>query len=310
MTKELQSLDFLECTKCHADSPLEVHSTPDQRSLKCRTCGAEFPMVANVVRMISKERDADTLKKFEHQWKVWGGDAVVFGDSAKGHEERFFKACPDPKFSRAWFNQKKVLDAGCGHGLVVEAFDNLGADAVGLDFGDGIFRAAKRLEHKNNLFVQGDILDIPFREASFDFVHCCGVIHHTRDPRLALKKLASVVKPGGGLYIWVYPVKGWLWETTMATARAFTTRMPPALLSALSYLLVPLLYVVPAFSKTSPRKNSLRQCAQVIYDWLSPKYQSHHTFNEIKRWFEEEGFDSVAESDEYPLSVYGIKKQQ
>src|SRR5262245_18394552 len=266
---------LLRCTQCSSEAPLTAKENPAR--LVCTACHQEFPVSNNVALMIRKERDEDTLKKFEHQWKVWGGDPVVFGEPTEGHERRFLLACPHPAFPRAWFRGKRVLEAACGHGLMAEVFTKLNADTVAMDLRDCVMRAARRLVGTNAVLVQGDILDIPLQKNKFDFVHCCGVIHHTRDPRLAFKKLASVTKEGGGVYLWLYPKKGIIWEVTMAAARAITTRLPPALLSKLAFLMVPLLYVVPAFSGTSPRKNSWRQCAQVIYDWLSPKYQSHHT---------------------------------
>jgi ubiquinone/menaquinone biosynthesis C-methylase UbiE len=179
---------------------------------------------------------------------------------------------------------------------------------VGLELGAGVFRAAKRLQDRNVLLVQGDILDIPFQPESFDYVYCNGVIHHTRDVRGAFAKLAAIVKKGGGLDIWLYPKKSWLWENGMGFARAITTRLPPVVLKPLCYLAYPLLYFVPAWSGTSPKTHTVRQCAQVIYDWLSPKYQSHHTFEEVKQWYEQEGFERIGENTQIPLSVYGMKR--
>ncbi len=301
-------LDFIKCTQCHSKRPLSSHQQGGNSSLQCPDCGSVFPKIDNVVGMISKERDKDTLKKFEHQWAVWGGDKVIFGKTSEEYEDRYLKEFANPIIKKGWFAGKRTLDAGCGHGMMVEVFNRLGAASVGLELGDGVFRAARRLEGKDILLVQGDILDIPFQENSFDYVYSNGVIHHTRDTRLAFKKLASIVKPGGGLDIWLYPKKGILWETTMYTGRLLTTRIPPALLSKLVYLLIPLLYVVPTWSRTSPRTHTLKQCAQVIYDWLSPKYQTHHTFDEVKKWYEEEGFEGIGEVKTTPLSMFGTKK--
>jgi ubiquinone/menaquinone biosynthesis C-methylase UbiE len=258
--------------------------------------------------MVTKNRDEDTLKKFEYQWKIWGGDPVLFGKTTEDYENKFLEAYKNPRLDKSWFKDKKCLDAGCGHGIMVEVFDRLGGKSAGLELGDGVYKASHRLKDKKVILVQGDILDIPFKKESFDYVYCNGVIHHTRNVRLAFTKLASIVKKGGGLDIWVYPKKGWLWEYTMALARFFTTRLPPFLLRPLCYLGVPLLYVVPAWSGTTPKRHTIRQCAQVIYDWLSPKYQTHHTFDEIKKWYEEEGFTDIGENKAIPLSVYGIKK--
>jgi hypothetical protein len=68
----------------------------------------------------------------------------------------------------------------------------------------------------------------------------------------------------------------------------------------LTYLAVPLLYVAPTYSNTSPRTHSWKHCAQVIYDWYSPKYQSHHTNEEVIAWMKD--FGCVATSVQ-PLTV-------
>lgn len=308
MLKTDIKLDFLKCTQCGNQGSLGPTGQNGQSALTCPNCRSIFKSEKGVVRMVAETEDQDTLKKFEHQWHVWGSDTVIFGKTSEEYENRYFHEFANPNLKKDWFRGKRVLDAGCGHGIMVEVFHRLGAISVGLELGNGVFNAAQRLKGKNVVLVQGDILDLPFGEKTFDYVYSNGVIHHTRDTRLAFQKLASLVKPGGGLDIWLYPKKGLLWEWTMTFGRFFTTRTPPALLSRLVYLLVPLLYVVPTWSRTSPRTHTYKQCAQVIYDWLSPKYQSHHTFEEVKKWYEEEGFENIGENKITPVTVFGIKK--
>jgi SAM-dependent methyltransferase len=300
-----QSADaLLACPACRADAPLR--SSGD--ALTCPACGTTLPVRAGVVVAAPDGGDRDTKAKFEHQWAVWGADDVIFGKSTEQYEERYFAEFAGPALTREWFAGKTVLDAGCGHGIMVEVFRRLGAQSVGLELGDGVVQAARRLQGTDARLVQGDILAAPFRDAAFDYVYSNGVIHHTRDPRRAFAELARIVKPGGHLDLWLYPRRGRLWETIMPAARAVTVRLPPAVLSRLVYLLVPLLYVVPTWSRTSPRTHTWRQCAQVIYDWLSPRYQSHHDFDEVRRWYEEEGFVDVGQRSTTPLTTYGTKR--
>lgn len=295
---------LLACPACRVDAPLE----PSGDALACPACGTRLPVRGNVVLATPAAPDADTKAKFEHQWEVWGADDVIFGKTTEQYQERYFAEFADPALTPAWFPGKAVLDAGCGHGIMVEVFRRLGAHAVGLELGDGVHQAARRLDGTDARLVQGDILDAPFRDGAFDYVYSNGVIHHTRDPRRAFAELARLVKPGGRLDLWLYPRRGGLWETVMPAARAVTTRLPPAVLSRLVYLLVPLLYVVPTWSRTSPRTHTWRQCAQVIYDWLSPRYQSHHDFDEVRRWYEEEGFVDVGQRTTTPLTTHGTKR--
>ncbi|HEY8613446.1 MAG TPA: class I SAM-dependent methyltransferase [Roseomonas sp.] len=59
----------------------------------------------------------------------------------------------------------------------------------------------------NLRFVEGSILDLPDL-GSFDYVDCCGVLHHLPDPAAGLRNLAGVVAPGGGMGIMVYAPHG------------------------------------------------------------------------------------------------------
>lgn len=65
-------------------------------------------------------------------------------------------------------------------------------------------------------FVVGDIMDLQagvgIAEKGFDLVVCCGVLHHLHHPELGLKRLASVLIPGGVLQLATYSrlsVDGW-----------------------------------------------------------------------------------------------------
>ena len=46
-------------------------------------------------------------------------------------------------------------------------------------------------------------------------------------------------------------------------------------------------------SPSSHHDWTLRVCDN--FDWYAPRYQSHHTLDELKTWFVEEGFDNLAE---------------
>ncbi|WP_426954962.1 class I SAM-dependent methyltransferase [Muricoccus radiodurans] len=69
-------------------------------------------------------------------------------------------------------------------------------------------RAAAR--HLTNLrFVEGSILDLPDPALGrFDYIDCCGVLHHLPDPAAGLKGLAASLEPGGGMGIMVYAPHG------------------------------------------------------------------------------------------------------
>ena len=58
-------------------------------------------------------------------------------------------------------------------------------------------------------FVTGSLLDLPEAAAGpFDYIDCCGVLHHLPDPAAGLRALCSALAPGGGMGLMVYAPHG------------------------------------------------------------------------------------------------------
>lgn len=90
----------------------------------------------------------------------------------------------------------RVLDACCGTGdLAIEA-ERRGGRVVGLDFSA---RMLERARPKSGTieWVQGDALDLPFDEATFDAATVGFGVRNLRDLGLGLSELARVLRPGG-----------------------------------------------------------------------------------------------------------------
>jgi SAM-dependent methyltransferase len=67
--------------------------------------------------------------------------------------------------------------------------------------------AARKLD--NIVWCQASIADLPsLGVGPFDYVDCCGVLHHLPDPAEGLRALASVLAPGGGMGLMVYAPHG------------------------------------------------------------------------------------------------------
>jgi SAM-dependent methyltransferase len=93
----------------------------------------------------------------------------------------------------------RVLDAGCGPGLVSEALLEAGHHVRGVDLsGEMVRRARQRCIRfgERARFDEGSVLDIPESER-FDAALSRLVIHHVADPLAFVRRQAQLVEPGG-----------------------------------------------------------------------------------------------------------------
>ena len=235
-----------------------------------------------------------TREAFEYQWEKWGLEDKIYGMDEQEYKTHVFNNTPGFDILDEFFKGKTILEAGCGHGMVGSILSPLCKEYTGIDIGKGIERARARLSGlKNVKLVQCDILDMPPTIKKYDFVFCTGVIHHTGNTRKAFRELSKKVKSGGHLYIWVYPKGNIFWEYSNKLLRAITTRLRPRTQHKLSRLLIPLLLIFRPYANNRIGKNTIKELSQSVFDWISPKFQSHHTEEELLDWYSEERYYNV-----------------
>ena len=97
---------------------------------------------------------------------------------------------------------KRILDVGCGGGILADAMARSGAEVLGIDLSVKALRVAQL--HALEAQTQG----VEYREisaealaneqpGSFDVVTCMEMLEHVPDPSLVVKACAALVKPGG-----------------------------------------------------------------------------------------------------------------
>jgi demethylmenaquinone methyltransferase/2-methoxy-6-polyprenyl-1,4-benzoquinol methylase len=95
----------------------------------------------------------------------------------------------------------RVLDACCGTGdLAIAARDAGAASVVGLDFSAAMLERARR-KAPELVFIQGDVLALPFADASFDSAVVGFGIRNVADLQTGLCELRRILRPGGRLGI-------------------------------------------------------------------------------------------------------------
>lgn len=169
---------------------------------------------------------------------------------------------------------RAVLDAGCG-GFAggVAAMLALGAaSATGIDFSEPNIMAARcRFKPEPRArFVVGTVLDLPFPDATFDFVYSNGVLMITKDPRRAFSELVRTLRPGGRLYVGVYG-RGGLFNEVAVPLMKMAGRVVPRPVTARALKLVPWL-LKPSSS---------------LMDFMYVPIEIHYRIPEVEAWFAE-----------------------
>lgn len=242
---------------------------------------------------------------FSTEWLEYDYDGVIWELSYPDHEARFRKEVGSATEGSGWF-----LEIGCGLGLATSVAQSCSnRDCVGMDLSLAVTKAAH--EFRNNPFmhfVQASAFAPPFAANHFDVLYSRGVLHHTYSTRKAFESVASLCRPGGTFFLWLYgpgsirstPLRVVLYGLESVT-RPIISRRPDSMLSKGFLGLMALAYM--AFNGGRRLVNSeiqpltFRRAVHAARDRFTPKYAHRHSADEICSWFRGKGFDRIAVLD-------------
>jgi len=99
----------------------------------------------------------------------------------------------------------KVLDVGCGGGLLAEALDSKGAEVTAIDVTEANIEVAKLHAQKMQVKIDYRLVtaeELAQKESqSFDVVSCLEVIEHVPDPSQLIKACSDLLKPDGQMFL-------------------------------------------------------------------------------------------------------------
>jgi 2-polyprenyl-3-methyl-5-hydroxy-6-metoxy-1,4-benzoquinol methylase len=194
------------------------------------------------------------------------------------------------RLPREWFSGKSALDAGCGSGRFSWALASLGAQVLAIDQSQSgvehTLSACAEFDGRVRAFRHDLTNPIPTQE-TFDLAFSFGVLHHTGDTYTAFKNVASLVKPGGYLFVMIYGEPS-----------------PNDMGSLQYYSEVERLRRATAGMSFSERYDYIRAIKGADvggwFDAVSPAISDTHPLHELREWFAKEGFVDFTRTIEHP----------
>jgi len=102
---------------------------------------------------------------------------------------------------RAGLAGKRVLDVGCGGGLLSEAMAKLGAEVTGIDLGEAALQVARLHLLESGAKVRYERIPVERladeTPAEYEVVTCMELLEHVPDPSSVIDACARLLKPGG-----------------------------------------------------------------------------------------------------------------
>ncbi len=152
-------------------------------------------------RVNTRQENVDTaeIAKFDSLASRWWDPE---GDFRPLHEINPLRL--DYIRQRATLKGSKVVDIGCGGGILTEAMAGLGASVTGIDMAEGPLAVARlhQAESGTNVeYLRTTAEELAAKHAAeFDVVTCLEMLEHVPTPSTVIAACAKLVKPGGDIF--------------------------------------------------------------------------------------------------------------
>lgn len=146
----------------------------------------------------------DPVEVEQHEHATWEAsaeiyvDAIGFMTALSGQLEIALEVGEVDRASR-------VLDVGCGPGLLSTALAERAGKVEGVDFSEKMIAAARKLAPELK-FQVANAEHLPYPESCFDVAICCNTAHHFARPRTVFTEILRVLKPGGRIVV-IHPIQ-------------------------------------------------------------------------------------------------------
>jgi len=271
--------------------------------------------IKGIPRFVSVQENY--AENFGRQWKRWRNLLSDSRNPKAAHQKRK-EIIQRTRFDQLNLQGKTILECGCGGGDDTEILLEFPFSEIhSFDLSSAVERAREVLPQDSRLVLsQASIFDIPYPDEAFDIVFCHRVLQHTPSPKLALRKIARKVKPGGILFVHSYH---WTFRYLMHYKykyRWLTKRMPPtfienfidqygerlysvakvmrmhpnALIRFLAFSFLPFEFRKERYGEFTDTE-MIEWCKHATFDALTPKYDKPMRWRTMKRILSSEGFE-------------------
>ncbi|MBW6451252.1 MAG: methyltransferase domain-containing protein [DPANN group archaeon] len=334
--KQIKNNKHFDCVSCFNTEIIEGN-------LKCTTCNRLFPIINGIPRILKDEYFININKIYKPFFKKYKADFnenlydisdidqdiklkekiatafskewLDFNNMYKEYEKQFLTFIAPVK--SAFFNEKLVLDGGCGSGRHVYYSSVYGAEVVGIDLGISVetaYKNTKKLPFTH--IIQSDIYNIPIKKESFDFIYSIGVLHHLPNPKNGFLNLTNYLKKGGSIFAWVYGYENnsKILFFVDLFRKNITTKLPLTITKYISYLLtIPFYFILKCFYGPFNQLNdqfaekilpinqhffqmsgfSFNQVYSIVFDHLLAPIAFYYKKDEFKKWFKDANLRNI-----------------
>jgi ubiquinone/menaquinone biosynthesis C-methylase UbiE len=161
------------------------------------------------------ESNANLKERVRAFWQA-NPCGVKFADAPPG-TRKFFELVEAHRYTKEWHipiaadfesaRGLKVLEIGCGLGTDGAQFAQAGADYTGVDLTEAAVDLARKRFEMFDLpgkFQTADAEQLEFADETFDIVYSHGVLHHTPEPKKAIREIHRVLRTGGRAVVMLY----------------------------------------------------------------------------------------------------------
>jgi len=274
----LKNIDIFVCPKCKGNLKTTV------REIECQKCHSKYEIKNGIPLFYYEEQENLPQKAVTSKMKAFYEKTPFPNyentDDVPGLIQKAQRSIFAYLLNQLIPYNIRVLEVGCGTGQLANYLGIAHRSAFGADMCFNSLKLAQQFRDRNEIertgFYQMNLFNPIFKEESFSFVICNGVLHHTGDPYGGFRSIAKLVKKDGYVIVGLYNKYG-----------RITTDIRRLLFS----------FFGDRIKALDPRirKNDINEIRKLTWflDQYKNPHESKHTIDEVLGWFDQTGFEFV-----------------